>query len=174
MQAAQAGDRKIYHQLLTELNTVIERYLKSIFGPADFVNDILQECLISIHKGRHTYDVNRPFKSWMFAIVKYRTIDHLRYLKRQVGECSDDGNDFMHIVSRESEQKIFDTADLSLLLTKLKKEHREVIVLTKYMGYNANEVSKKLNISVSTVRIRLHRAMKSVKKILASIDSVFA
>ena len=45
---------------------------------ANEVDDLMQEILISIHKARHTYDGNRPYKPWVYAIAKFRLQDHLR------------------------------------------------------------------------------------------------
>ena len=39
---------------------------------ANEVDDLLQEILISVHKARHTYDGNRPYKPWVYAIAKFR------------------------------------------------------------------------------------------------------
>ena len=33
---------------------------------------------MAIHLARHTYDPSRPFRPWMFAIVRHKTIDILR------------------------------------------------------------------------------------------------
>ena len=45
---------------------------------ASEVDDLLQEILISIHKARHTYDGERPYKPWAYAIAKFRLQDYLR------------------------------------------------------------------------------------------------
>jgi RNA polymerase sigma-70 factor, ECF subfamily len=42
------------------------------------VDDLLQEILLSIHKSRHTYNNDRPFRPWVFTIAKFRLLDHLR------------------------------------------------------------------------------------------------
>ena len=86
MSSAQSGDEQAYRALLGELALVIKRYLLSRFGYHDQLDDCVQECLLGLHDARHTYDPRRPFKPWLFAIVRHKAVDHLRKLgpRRQV------------------------------------------------------------------------------------------
>ncbi len=38
----------------------------------------MQEALIVIHTQRHTYDPEQPLTPWVYAIARYKLIDHLR------------------------------------------------------------------------------------------------
>ena len=78
MVSAQSGNEQDYQLLLTELAQAIEAYLFSRFGQQHFIEDCLQESLLAIHKARHTYDGQRAFRPWLFAIVRHKTIDYLR------------------------------------------------------------------------------------------------
>lgn len=168
MASAQQGDKHAYEQLLREVATAIERYLRVRFGPADFVDDITQECLLSIHRGRHTYDAKRPFRAWMFAIVRHRAIDHLRSRRRD----SDASTDQFGIEEQPhpGSDSVTTLVDASLILSKLSREHRDIIVRTKYLGYNAHEVSRQLGISESAVRVRLHRAIIHTRRLFSERD----
>ena len=75
---AQAGNESDYRQLLTELTDVIFNFLRSRFGDHHFIEDCVQETLMAIHQARHTYDQHRPFRPWLFAIVRHKAIDTLR------------------------------------------------------------------------------------------------
>ena len=78
MAAAHRGDGQAYETLLTELGDAIQRYIERRFGSLVFIEDCVQECLLAIHAGRHTWDPKRPFRPWVFTIVRNRTIDLLR------------------------------------------------------------------------------------------------
>jgi RNA polymerase sigma-70 factor (ECF subfamily) len=165
MSAAQGGDKQAYEQLLTEIARVIRRYLRTRFGQADFVEDILQECLLSVHKGRHTYDARRPFRAWLFAIVRHRSIDLLR---RQ-------GRDACGTVPVDPEVQpqagsVATIVDTSLILSQLSPQHRDIIVRTKYLGYSAQEVGMQLGITVAAVRVRLHRALRHTRRLINAED----
>ncbi len=65
MARAQGGDRAAYEKLMTELGSVIERYVLRRFGRAggsDFAEECVQESLLAIHGARQTYDPGRPFR----------------------------------------------------------------------------------------------------------------
>ncbi|MGI9342000.1 MAG: RNA polymerase sigma factor [Gammaproteobacteria bacterium] len=159
MAAAQRGDKSAYEQLLTEVATTIRRYLHVRFGPADFIDDITQECLLSIHKGRHTYDAARPFRAWLFAIVRHRSIDHLRRRGNDHEQLDPDRQ------PHTATNAVATAAEASLILSQLSREHRDIIVRTKYLGYSAGEVGMQLGISVAAVRVRLHRALKHARRL---------
>lgn len=163
MAAAQLGDKPAYERLLTEVAATIQQYLYLRFGPAEFVDDITQECLLSIHNGRHTYDARRPFRAWMFAIVRHRSIDFLRRRRsdKTAGATHVDPDSQPHAGA----DAIATVVDASLILSKLSREHQDIIVLTKYLGYSAHEAGTQLGISVSAVRVRLHRALRHARRL---------
>jgi len=178
MAAAQRGDKAAYEKLLTEVAATIRHYLRVRFGPADFIDDITQECLLSIHKGRHTYDARRPFRAWLFAIVRHRSIDYLRHRgsDKAMGAARVD-------IDRVDPEKIDPdrqshtvgnavaaAAEASLILSQLSREQRDIIVRTKYLGYSAGEVGTQLGISVAAVRVRLHRALSHARRLFNTED----
>lgn len=164
MAAAQQGDRHAYERLLTELAATIGRYLRARFGAADFVDDITQECLLSIHNGRHTYDAARPFRAWLFAIVRHRAIDHLRRGGAAADTAPVDPERQAHADGNAA------AAEAGLILAKLSREHRDIIVRTKYLGYSAGEVGAQLGISAAAVRVRLHRALRHARRLFDAED----
>ena len=69
------GNQQAYAALLQCTARFLKPYLSRRLNAASEVDDVLQEILISIHKARHTYDGNRPYKPWAFAIAKFRLQD---------------------------------------------------------------------------------------------------
>lgn len=55
---------------------------------------------------------------------------------------------------------------LSEVLDQLKPEEREVLLLTYWDGFSSAEVSALLGVSGTAVRMRLHRARKSLSQLL--------
>ncbi|WP_206486190.1 sigma-70 family RNA polymerase sigma factor [Thalassotalea sp. G2M2-11] len=166
MVKAQAGSEHDYQQLLTELANVIHAYLRKRFGNQLFLEDCVQESLLAIHNARHTYDPNRPFRPWLFTIVRHKVIDFLRHKdacqriveqQRQVQEVLAQGNQ-AHAVE--------DSMSNDSLLDALSSQQREVLTLTKMLGFTSAETAKQLGISESAVKVRVHRAINKLKQIL--------
>jgi RNA polymerase sigma-70 factor (ECF subfamily) len=165
MASAQKGCEADYRLLLDELGTAIERYLCSRFGRQHFTEDCVQESLLAIHQARHTYAAGRPFRPWMFAIVRHKAIDTLRRQRHQ------------QQIARQSEQVTVeaggshsDAPEAVLvggrLLEALPTQHREVITLTRIVGLSTAETAARLSISESAVKVRVHRAIGKLKGLL--------
>ncbi len=166
MVSAQSGDESDYRQLLQEIATVIHAFLRRRFGDHHFIEDCVQESLIAVHQARHTYDPQRPFRPWLFAIVRHKAIDTLRkqrtrkkvvdHYKREQEILSQTGNQSM------SENEFTE----GRLLESLSSQHKEVLVLTKIIGFSIAETAKKLDISESAVKVRVHRAIRKLQQSL--------
>lgn len=165
---AQAGNESDYRQLLTELTDVIHNFLRSRFGNHHFIEDCVQETLIAIHQARHTYDQNRPFRPWLFAIVRHKAIDTLRMqrTRQKVASQYKGAQEMLSQTSHKSEAE--GEVIKGRLLELLSVQHREVLVLTKIIGFSIAETADKLNISESLVKVRTHRAIRKLRKMMES------
>jgi RNA polymerase sigma factor (sigma-70 family) len=82
MIAAQAGDRTAYETLLRDCIPFIKRVARGQGIRPDFMDDIVQETLLTVHQARQTYDPNRSFTAWLRTIAQRRAIDGLRRARR--------------------------------------------------------------------------------------------
>lgn len=163
---AQAGNESDYRQLLKELTIVIQKFLRSRFGNHDFIEDCVQEALIAVHLARHTYDPRRLFRPWLFAIVRNKAIDTLRQ-HRARKNAADRFQIEQEILSQPSRQSVSRTDILEgRLLESLSPQHKEVLILTKIIGFSIVETSEKLGISESAVKVRVHRAIRKLQQLL--------
>ncbi|WP_205743139.1 sigma-70 family RNA polymerase sigma factor [Halioglobus maricola] len=163
MTSAQRGEEADYRRLLTELAVVIDRYLRSRLGAYDLVEDCVQDSLLAIHQARHTYDPRRPFRPWLFAIVRHKAVDALRR-----GESKQR----LHLVGEEIPEQAVAGPESELqrgqLLDQLPQTLREALVLTKILGLSTGEAAARIGISQAALKVRVHRAMRKVKNLLES------
>jgi len=167
MVAAQHGNERDYEQLLRELCTFVEAYLRSRIGSHQSLNDWTQDILIAIHQGRHTYNPKRAIRPWLFAIIRHQTIDGMRrqsayqkMIERQIEQTTCTVN----AGHGEMEEPLIE----GYLFKALKRQHREVLTLTKINGLSSKEAASELGISEVNVKVRVHRAIKQLKKLLES------
>ncbi len=160
MVLAQQGDEQHYAKLLTEVADAAAAFLYKRFGLLDFVEDCVQECLMTIHAARHTYDHRRAFRPWLFAIVRNRAIDMLR--SQQAYQKTLDKN----ALFQENLQTVLIEEEINkgMVFSRLSPAHRDVLLLNKIFGFSAAETAKKLGISEASVRIRVHRGIKETRK----------
>ncbi len=165
MTSAQGGGEDDYRQLLTELTGAIKYYLLSRIGQQHFVEDCVQESLIAIHQARHSYDPRRRFRPWLFAIVRHKAIDTLRRQRNQ-----------QKLEQQQEQQQLqcghgsFGDIESSVtqgrLMARLSPEYREVLTLTKFIGLSNAEAATRLQISEGAVKVRVHRAINSLTRLL--------
>ena len=166
MESAQAGDESAYRQLLEELATVIQKFLHSRFGNHHFIEDCAQEALIAVHQARPTYDPRRPFRAWLFAIVRNKTIDTMRQQRTREKTVYHYRRE-QEILSQTSGQSAPRSEILEGgLLDSISVQHKEVLVLTKIIGFSVAETAEQLGISESAVKVRVHRAIGNLRHLL--------
>jgi RNA polymerase sigma-70 factor (ECF subfamily) len=167
MASAQSGNEADYRELLGELADVVQRFLRSRFGDHHFIEDCVQESLIAIHQARHTYDPKRPFRPWMFAIVRNKAIDFLRRQKRREN-MADQYRREQKILS-EPDRPVFSASEFAdgQWVRELPDQQREILILTKIIGFSIAETAERLGISQSAVKVRVHRAMAKLRHLVA-------
>ena len=165
---AQSGNESDYRQLLTELTTVISNFLRGRFGNNHFIEDCVQETLIAIHQARHTYDQHRPFRPWLFAIVRHKAIDTLRK-QRSRQKLTSQYKGEQEILSQATQHSEAENEIIKgRLLESLSVQHRDVLILTKFIGFSVAETAERLGISESLVKVRVHRAIRKLRQLMES------
>lgn len=168
MVAAQNGDQSQYQALLEALGQAIEQYLRVHFGGIDFIEDCVQECLIAVHQGRHTYNPERPFRPWLFTVVRNKAVDLLR--KRRPDQThGEEAGEWNQPASNMQAETLVHSEDL---FKHLAEPYREALILTRIMGYTAKEAARKVGVSLPAMKVRVFRALSSLKKQLAE-DGVY-
>lgn len=125
----------------------------------------MQEALLAVHNQRHTYDASQPLTSWIHAIAKYKLIDFLRHRagREALNDPLDDVLDFL--VSTDTE--VADAhRDIEKLLARLPDKHRLPILLVKIEGLTVMETAKRTGMSVSAVKVGIHRGLKALSLII--------
>ena len=160
------GDQRAYALLLQETARLLRPFLARRLNVASEVDDLLQEILISIHKARHTYDGERPYQPWAYAIAKFRLQDHLRahyadHLRHAV-ELSEVENDLPAPVTKSD----ISYESISGEIEKLPPKQATILQMMHQEGYTAKEVAEKIGMKESAVKVAAHRAYKILRRIL--------
>jgi len=164
MKQALAGDKHAYAALLQETTRLLRPFLMKHLSNSSEVDDLLQEILISIHKARHTYDGERPYKPWAYAIAKFRLQDHLRshYADqlRHAVELSEVENTLPDDVTESD----FNYESIQGEIENLPARQVEILRLMHQEGFTAKEVAERLGMKESAVKVAAHRAYKILRE----------
>ena len=123
-------------------------------------------------KYRHTYRGESQFTTWMYRIARNAWIDQHRKRRHEVQQLNEDNEpvsaDPLPLDNLESKQR---AAILQKALTHLSVEKREVLVLSRYQNMKYEEIAELMDCTVSTVKVRVHRAIKDLRQIVIKITA---
>lgn len=172
MVRAQQGDAHAYAELLTELASVARRYARNRLGDVSWLDDVAQEVLVTVHAARRTYDASRPFAPWFYAIVSSRMIDVIRKEKRvRTREVVPDVMPEPASVSGALPDERLDHAHVHAALDALPARQREIVHALKLRDESVKDVSRRLGMTESAVKVTAHRGYRALRKLLGSRDA---
>jgi len=100
--------------------------------------------------------------AWMYAIARYKWVDHLRAHGRREG-LHDDIDDWSGTLAVDSDENASDAhKDLALVLADLPLRQREAIEHTRLQGLSITETAKMTGQSESAVKVNIHRGLKTL------------
>ncbi len=165
--SAQGGDQRAYATLLNALVPFIKGRISGGLANPDWVDDITQDVLISVHKSLDSYSSDRAFKPWLNAIIQFRRTDFLRkhYKGKKVKESTAEKTEIF------SEDVTFsahagELKDIEGAIGSLPGKQQKIFRLMKIEGYSAKEVAAEMGMSVSAVKVSAHRTTTKLKKML--------
>ena len=165
VRAAKEGDASAFGQLYERYRDAIYRYCLTRTGTSheaeDLTSDVFVKALQSIDRYQ---DRGLPFVAFLYRIARNAAIDRSRTLKQPLSVDS-------LITEPTSRQNVEADATLAVdrtilltALTKVKPEHRDVIVMRFIEGYSALEVAAALGKTEGAVRTLQHRALERLRK----------
>jgi len=164
MRQSLKGDQLAYAQLLQETSRFLRPFLAKRLSFTNQVDDLLQEILLSIHKARHTYDGNRPYKPWVYAIAKFRLQDYLRAYYSDQLHHADDLSEMENYLHENVTESAISYESISGEVEKLPQKQATILQLMHQEGYTAKEVAEKLGMNESAVKVAAHRAYKILRQ----------
>jgi RNA polymerase sigma-70 factor (ECF subfamily) len=164
MKQALAGDKAAYSELLRETARLLRPYFSKRLSFDSEVDDLLQETLISIHKARHTYDGERPYNPWAYAIAKFRLQDYLRMHYADQLRHAQDISELESFLHEDVTETPISYESISGEVQKLPEKQATILRLMHQDGYTAKEVAEKLGMNESAVKVAAHRAYKILRQ----------
>jgi RNA polymerase sigma-70 factor (ECF subfamily) len=125
---------------------------------AEETEDLVQEALIVIHTQRHTYDPEQPLTPWVYAIARYKLIDHLRRTRATTADVPLENAD--DILASDDNAAAESQFDLAKLLERLPERMRLSLQYVKLEGLSVAEAADRSGMSQSAVKVNVHRGLK--------------
>jgi len=163
MAAAQAGDAQAYATLLAECVPLLRSICRARLRDATEAEDAVQDALLTLHRVRHTYDPDRPFRPWIAAIAERRALDRGRRRGR-LGLRETAIEDAAEIGAEGQAEERFAARQLREAVGELPQSQRTALQLTKIEQLSLQEASQRSGMSVGALKVATHRALQTLRK----------
>lgn len=153
----------------------IHRYLTRIVGVKE-AEDLTQEVFVKVSQGLKTFRGESQLSTWVYRIATNAAIDMKRtpgyrqsVQSTELKESVDIGSKAIEVgeptpsTERQVERKEMNKC-IRDFVDNLPENYRGVLVLSELEGMKDSEIAEILGITLSTVKIRLHRAKDVLKK----------
>jgi RNA polymerase sigma-70 factor (ECF subfamily) len=158
--------------LFTEYHDRICRYIAGMVRDPAEAEDLTQETFLRAHCQRETLRDPKAARGWLYRIATNVCVDHLRKRRQQValdsGEEPHRGQPAA--VESPSAHERVERAETSACVQRcldyLPDSYRAAILMYEAYGLTATEIADLLNVSVGTVKIRLHRARRRLQEVM--------
>jgi len=162
------------------LAMLVERYHAPLLGylyrlvheDRPLAEDLVQETFLHVLQQKG-YQVDRPFKPWLYAIATNRARDHFKSaaVRRVVRQSNDAGDDAPQRGDEASSPETMMLAleqgdEIKTMLGRLSEEYRVTLLLRFYQGMSVQEIADALRVPLGTVKSRLSMGTRQLRKLL--------
>ena len=182
MLAYRDGDEEAFTLLFKRYELRIFNYILRHIGDRALAEDLLQNTFLKVHRSRKSYQPSAAFSTWIFTIASNLLKDAARVQKRradvveleEVRERIATGSGSSQPVPMPRQQNPeVETGEREIAdyvrqaVQALPSDQRQVIILAKYEGFKYEEIAEILNTTPGALKVKAHRAMKFLQRILS-------
>jgi RNA polymerase sigma-70 factor (ECF subfamily) len=152
--------QKILNLYKGRIFSYVYRMVRNYHDAEDITFDVFIKCFRSLT----SFDLTRSFTAWLFAIAHNCAIDFFRKNKIEYEYFDERHSVPDDFVQEEEKRKKMARIDQALGL--LPPVDRELIVLFHKEEYSYQEISEIVDLPVTTIKTRLHRARKKLRELV--------
>jgi RNA polymerase sigma-70 factor, ECF subfamily len=170
-----AGDRAAFAEFYDRHSTLMFSVASKILNDAGEAEDVLQETFVQIWEKAKNFDPQLgKASSWVCILVRNKAIDRIRASQRRSRLAAAAGAEFSIVaeagatanaaVHGRENAKLIQSA-----IVKLPAEQRHAIELAFFSGLTQDEISKKLNEPLGTIKARIRRGLLRLRDQLEGV-----
>lgn len=161
----QEGSIAAFEVLVTRYQTKLHSFVTYLIRDPAAADDIVQDSFINLYKTIDRIDSGKKFSSYLFSVTRNLAISYLRSKKHHAPL-----QEALDTAAGESPEAVLERKDavtrIEKALDMIDNKYKKVISLYYYDNLSYEEIGKRLNIPVNTVRTHLRRAKEALKKVL--------
>jgi RNA polymerase sigma-70 factor (ECF subfamily) len=167
--AAAAGDAAAFEKLYEQHSRRVYSLCLRMVGNASQAEDLTQEVFLQLYRKIGLFRGDSAFTTWLHRMTVNQVLMHFRKRGVKLEHTSEEG-DFTDVVETPLQStrriSIIDRLALEKAIEQLPPGYRTVFTLHDIEGYEHEEISNQLDISIGTSKSQLHKARMRLRELL--------
>lgn len=177
------GNTRSYEILVQRHMNRVYSIVYRIVCDREEAEDLCQEVFIKVYNGLKKFEQQASFSSWLYRIATNCALDALEKKKRQPGRFARGSagqvprEEAEQLLNRASEQAGPEESALrselreciNKVLRKLDREQARLLLLRDFNDQSYDEIATMLNIGLSAVKMRIHRARLAFQEVFQNL-----
>ena len=160
-----SGDKNAFRALVESYERRLRSFCRSRL-PEKEIDDSMQEIFVKTYRNLKKFHRDQNFAAWFFTIAFNTIAGRKLKFKREI-EKKEQLTIFAHKIPSHNEgQAHLEAEFIRNCVKKLKTDNRSVVELYYFAELDVGQISKALSIGESSVKTRLFRARKELRKYL--------
>lgn len=159
-------DAREFNQCVRDWSDAVFRFARRCTGSAEDARDAVQTAFAALWEARNAVPAAKA-KAYLFQVAYRQAVDAHHHNRRTMPE------EFVQESPAQS-----GTAELrrtlDAALDRLDDQSRALVLLKDWEGYRYEEIARITGLSDAQVRVYLHRARKTLKTYLISVETVLS
>ena len=119
--------------------------------------EVLQITYLKIFEGKAIYREQASFKTWLFSVIRFTAIDHLK--KRITFETLDN----LQVLEEPNESGLI---NCTALLSRLSDRQQQILLLAFYHGMTLSQIAEVTALHIGTVRTHYERGKAALRALI--------
>ena len=169
LQGVLQGDRKAFETLVSRYQSKVYRLAMGLTHSSQDAEEILQEVFLKVYQNLAGFEGKSAFSSWLYRIalntaymkLRERRGANLVSLDDAIGQLEEGTPAREPDWSCRPDEQLHTSEAMAIIekaVEKLPEEFKSVLILRDIEGFTNEEAGEILELSVSAVKSRLHRA----------------
>jgi len=170
IEAVRKGNVQAFSVLVEKYQKLVYTLALKLLKKPEEAEEMAQDTFVKAFQKLDSYEGKSKFSTWLYSITYNACISELR--KRRIEfkslddrQISDQDEQKMHDYYRESKKEDQEKY-LNLALERLPEDDQVLVTLYYYENQSMDEISQITGLTVSNIKVKIHRARKKMYELL--------
>jgi RNA polymerase sigma-70 factor, ECF subfamily len=164
-----SGSTDQYRVLVDRYSPVVFHVVRRFEKDEDEVEELAQQIFVKAYEKLSLFDKKSAFSSWLYSIAMNHCRDYAKNIRRRNKRLSEFDSDTVDSIFTDEKTPYLrlEMKEWKMLLTRalkgLSAEYSEPFLFKYRDGMSYDVMSEQTGVSVSALKVRVHRARKELK-----------